>query len=97
MPVGLDETLNTRVSREHYSLISFLIFIILDEITLKDKEIQTLKDAENKLKQELSKVKSSMKNKNVLDLEMEAYEKSLKDISQKLEDKNTQISEVTNL
>lgn len=59
-------------------------------------ELDSKMDEEKKLKSELNKIKSSVKKNNVLNLEMEAYEKSLKEISQKLESKNLQLAEVCN-
>ena len=44
---------------------------------------------------ELNKVRASFKKNNVLNLEMEASEKSLKEISQKLESRNVQLTEVS--
>lgn len=50
----------------------------------------------SKLKTELNKLKSSMKKSNVLSLEVEAYEKSLKDMAEKLEANVKQLAEVRN-
>lgn len=47
-----------------------------------------------KISAELKKVKSSFKKNNVMNLEMEAQEKTLIDISQKLEAKGIKIDEV---
>lgn len=48
-----------------------------------------------KLKVELQKLQSSMKKTSVLNLEVEAYEKSLKEMNQKLETNSKQMTDVT--
>lgn len=65
-----------------------------DEISTKDKEIAAQKDEVIKLNTELTRVKASMKSANVLNLEMEAYEKSLNEVSQKLDAKLAEITDV---
>lgn len=62
----------------------------LDEIKAKEAEIKTHKG-------EINKIKTSLKKNNVLNLEMEAYEKSLKESSQKLEVKTLRVTEVGNI
>lgn len=47
----------------------------------------------SKLKADLNKVQNSIKKNNVLNLEVEAYEKSLKEISEKLESQVKQYTE----
>lgn len=63
------------------------LLYISDEIATKATEIKNQKS-------ELNKIKASMKKNNVLNLEVEAYEKSLKESSQKLETKNLRVAEV---
>lgn len=60
---------------------------ISDENTGKAAEIKAQKA-------ELNKIKASMKKNNVLNLEMEAYEKSLKEVSQKLETQTMRVTEL---
>lgn len=61
--------------------------ILLDDVKAKDAELKNQKA-------EINKIKSSAKKNSVLSLEMEAYEKSLKDVSQKLESKSLRVTEV---
>lgn len=68
---------------------------ILDELNAKDKEINSLKELEKSLKAEQTKIKMSLKQTNVLSLEMDAYEKSLNETTQKLETMNLQAVEVS--
>lgn len=58
-----------------------------DEIKAKETEIKNHKT-------EINKIKASVKKNNVLNLEMDAYEKSLKESSQKLEVKTLRVTEV---
>lgn len=69
-------------------------FLLLDELNAKDKEIHSLKEVEKSLKAEQTKIKMSLKQTNVLSLEMDAYEKSLNETTQKLETINLQAVEV---
>lgn len=69
-------------------------FLLLDELNAKDKEIHSLKEVEKSLKAEQTKIKMSLKQTNVLSLEMDAYEKSLNETTQKLETTNLQAVEV---
>lgn len=69
--------------------------LILDELNAKDKEINSLKELEKSLKAEQTKIKMSLKQTNVLSLEMDAYEKSLNETTQKLETMNLQAVEVS--
>lgn len=68
--------------------------LFLDELNAKDKNLNSLKERENSLKTELTKIKTSLKQTNVLNLEMDVYEKSLKETTQKLETKNLLVTEV---
>lgn len=52
------------------------------------------KDEEAKVRAELAKVRASVKSTNVLNLEMEAYEKSLNEMSTKMDAKKLKITEV---
>lgn len=62
----------------------------------KDAEIQKKLDEITKLKAEMNKMQSSMKKHSVLNLEVEAYEKSLKEVSTKLETSTKQLNEAKN-
>lgn len=57
-----------------------------DEISQKSEEVQ-------KIRNEMNKLRASMKKNNVLNLEVEAYEKSLTEMSQKHESTLKQLSE----
>lgn len=54
----------------------------------------SLKELEKSLRAEQTKIKLSLKQTNVLSLEMDAYEKSLNETTQKLEAMNVQSVEV---
>lgn len=58
------------------------------------EKLQSQEEELSKVSGELKKVKSSVKKNNVMNLEMEAQEKTLIDISQKLEAKGLKIDEV---
>lgn len=58
------------------------------------EKLQSQTEELSKISSELKKVKSSVKKNNVMNLEMEAQEKTLIDISQKLEAKGLKIDEV---
>lgn len=73
-------------------LHDFFEFIGLLEA--KDGESSSRNEQVSKLKAELGKTRASMKKSNVLNLEMEAYEKSSKEMTQKLENKVVQLAEV---
>lgn len=60
----------------------------------KDKDLNAQKEVEKSLRAEQTKIKMSLKQKNVLNLEMDAYEKSLNETTQKLETINLQAVEV---
>lgn len=60
----------------------------------KESELDSQKDEIKKLQNDLTKIKTTAKKSEILNLEMEAYEKSLKDVSQKLEIKVNQNREV---
>lgn len=60
----------------------------------KEKDIKNFVEKEKALKSELDKTKAAVKKTNVLSLEMDAYEKSLNDVTQKLETKNILIKEL---
>lgn len=66
------------------------------KITLKNKEKELTDEMETQkhLRSEIDKLKLAVKKTNVLSLEMEAYEKSLTDINNKLEIKRTQCAEL---
>ncbi|XP_037049807.1 GRIP and coiled-coil domain-containing protein 2 [Bradysia coprophila] len=64
------------------------------EVNAKDKEINSLKEVEKSLRAEQTKIKMSLKQTNVLSLEMDAYEKSLNEATQKLETMNVQTVEL---
>lgn len=66
-----------------------------DEINRKEEEIAAKSEAVASLKSELGKLKASSKKSSVLNLEMEAYEKSSKEMAQKLETKIMQLAEVS--
>lgn len=53
-----------------------------------------MKELEKSLRAEQTKIKMSLKQTNVLSLEMDAYEKSLNEATQKLEIMNLQAVEV---
>lgn len=61
----------------------------MDEITQKSEEVA-------KITSEMNKLKASMKKSSVLNLEVEAYEKSLKEMSQKYETTLKQLSDAKN-
>lgn len=63
-------------------------------LVAKETESSSRNEQVSKLKAELSKLRASMKKSNVLNLEMEAYEKSSKEMTQKLETKVVQLAEV---
>ncbi len=73
---------------------NLFFFSFSDVMAAKDKEINSLKELEKSLRAEQSKIKVSLKQTNVLSLEMDAYEKSLKETTQKLEAMNVQTVEV---
>lgn len=62
----------------------------------KDAEIQRKLDEIAKLKADITKMQSSMKKHSVLNLEVEAYEKSLKEMSAKLETSTKQLADAKN-
>lgn len=70
------------------------IYSKTDDLKTKTAKNITLTEEQTKLQADLTKLKASVKNSNVLNLEMEVYEKSLNEVSAKLETKNTEISEV---
>lgn len=72
-------------------------FLITDEIQQKSTEIESKSSEIVSLKNELSKLKTSMKKNNVLNLEVEAYEKSSKEMALKLETKVMQLAEVKSI
>lgn len=63
---------------------------------LKDAEIQQKLDEIAKLKGDIGKMQSSMKKHSVLNLEVEAYEKSLQEMSTKLESSTKQLTDTKN-
>lgn len=63
---------------------------------LKDAEIQQKLDEIAKLKGDIGKMQSSMKKHSVLNLEVEAYEKSLQEMSTKLESSTKQLTDAKN-
>lgn len=75
--------------------MEFLIY--LDTVKQKDAEIQKKLEEITKFKADINKMQSSMKKHSVLNLEVEAYEKSLKEISTKLETSTKQLNEAKNL
>lgn len=60
----------------------------------KEAESSLRNEQVSKLKAEMGKLRASMKKSNVLNLEVEAYEKSSKEMIQKLETKVVQLAEV---
>lgn len=60
-----------------------------DVVKSKDKSLEEEKEAQKKLKQ-------AVKKTSVLDLEMEAYEKTLDELNKKLEAKKVQVTELEN-
>lgn len=64
-----------------------------DQVKQKDAEIGTKVQEIAKLKADLNKMQNSMKKNSVLNLEVEAYEKSLTEISEKLESQVKQLTE----
>lgn len=64
-----------------------MLIVFTAKLQSKDEEL-------GKVSTELKKVKTSVKKNNVMNLEMEAQEKTLIDISQKLEAKGLKIDEV---
>lgn len=74
----------------------FLIWILfLDELKLKENIMVLKMEQISKLTSELNKIRSSIKKSSVLNLEVEAYEKSSKEIAQKLATKAMQLIEVS--
>lgn len=69
-------------------------FEFIELLGAKEAESSSQNDQVSKLKAELGKLRASMKKSNVLNLEMEAYEKSSKEMTQKLEAKVVQLAEV---
>lgn len=65
-----------------------------ESIQSKEDELKSEKENSNILKSELEKTKATAKKTNVLSLEMDAYEKSLNETSQKLESKKIIINEL---
>lgn len=72
-----------------------IIFIVSDEIADRDREITALKNESAQLSGDVARLKTSMKSTNVLNLEMDAYEKSLNEVSLKLETKMGEIADVS--
>lgn len=73
-----------------------IYFFFFDVVTLETKE-SALKQASDKIEQlqtELNKAKAALKKTNVLSLEMESYEKSLAEVSKKLDEKKAQVTEL---
>lgn len=70
------------------------LFVFLDLLQAKEAELTSRNEQVSKLKADLVKLRASMKKSNVLNLEMEAYEKSSKEMTQKLEAKVVQLAEV---
>lgn len=68
--------------------------MISDELIAKDKDLNAQREVEKSLRAEQTKIKMSLKQTNVLSLEMDAYEKSLNETTQKLETMNLQAVEV---
>lgn len=71
-------------------------FFSPDQVKQKEAEIGAKVQEIAKLKADLSKRQNSMKKTNVLSLEVEASEKSLKEISEKLEAQAKQLCEARN-
>lgn len=65
-----------------------------DQVKQKEAEVASKLEEIAKLKCDLNKIQNSMKKNNVLSLEVEAYEKSLKELSDKLDSHVKQLSEV---
>lgn len=76
-----------------YRFYNVVFFSFSDQVKQKEAEIGAKVQEISKLKADLNKVQNSMKKNNVLNLEVEAYEKSLKEISEKLESQVKQLTE----
>lgn len=70
-----------------------IFFRLIGVIKQKDDEISQKAEEVQKIKNEMNKLRASMKKNNVLNLEVEAYEKSLTEMSQKYESTLKQLSE----
>lgn len=64
------------------------------ELNLKNQELASEVDAHKATKDSLEKAKKDVKKKNVLSLEIEDYERSLKELSTKMEEKKKKMVQV---
>lgn len=72
-------------------------FVFSELLAASEAESMSRNEHVAKLRADLSKLRASMKKSNVLNLEMEAYEKSSKEMTQKLETKVVQLAEVNGI
>lgn len=72
---------------------TFSLFLFTDVVKQKENEILQKTEEVAKIKAEMQKLKATMKKSSVLNLEVEAYEKSLTEVSLKYESTMKQLSE----
>lgn len=87
------ETIDLIPVREFFRNLICIFSLFAGVIKQKDEEISQKADEVQKIKTEMNKLKASMKKNNVLNLEVEAYEKSLTEMSQKYETTSKQLLE----
>lgn len=68
--------------------------IILDTLTLKEAQLALEVSQHQVTKEALEKAKKEVKKKSVLSLEMEDYERSMKDLTNKMEEDKKKIIQV---
>lgn len=69
-------------------------FCILAELACKTQQLSTEIEAHKVTKENLEKAKRDIKKKNVLSLEMEDYERSMKELSNKMEESKKKMMQV---
>ncbi|XP_055547661.1 GRIP and coiled-coil domain-containing protein 2 isoform X2 [Wyeomyia smithii] len=67
---------------------------LMSALKAKEKQLNDELEAQKELKVEVEKSRLMMKKTNVLNLEMEAYEKSLAELNKKLETKKAQVQDL---
>lgn len=80
------------VSEKPYNII--LLIFLLGELEKKTQELATEMEAHKVTKDQMEKARRDVKKKSVLSLEMEDYERSMKELTTKMEENKKKMVQV---